>query len=97
MEWSCWEEVERLQDRYLRWVLGVKRYMPGYMVREEIQREKLKGRAGIRAWKYEIRLEEGKGEEMARDCWDEIKNRAKKGRAWEGWEEERKKYWEKRG
>lgn len=41
MELWGWKEKkgERLQDRYLRWVLGVKRYTPGYMVRKEIQRE----------------------------------------------------------
>lgn len=34
----------------------------GYMIRGEMQRELLKGVAGVRAWKYERRLEEGKGE-----------------------------------
>lgn len=29
---------------------GVERSTLGYMVREELQREKLRGRAGMRAW-----------------------------------------------
>jgi hypothetical protein len=28
------EEVEGVQEKYLRWVLGVDREMPGYIVRE---------------------------------------------------------------
>lgn len=35
------EEIERLQERYLRWVLGIEWSMPEYMVRKELQREKL--------------------------------------------------------
>lgn len=42
--WEEREEMERLGERYLR-VLGVDRRTPGYMVREELQREKLWERA----------------------------------------------------
>lgn len=38
-----------VQERFLKWVLGVECRTPGYMVREEVQREKLKSRAGRRA------------------------------------------------
>lgn len=61
-------------------------------MREEIQREKLKGRVGLRAWGYEKRLEEGKGGELARICWEEMRKRARKGKALGGWEEERKEF-----
>lgn len=47
--WKEREEVERIQDRYLKWLVRVSRYTPGYMIREELQREKIKGRAGMRA------------------------------------------------
>lgn len=57
--WKRRDEVERLQERYLRWVLGVERNVPGYMVCEKMQRDKLEGRAGMRAWEYEKKLEEG--------------------------------------
>ncbi|KYN22000.1 hypothetical protein ALC57_05612 [Trachymyrmex cornetzi] len=43
--WKERESVERLQERYIRWVLGVERGTPGYMVREELQREKLRVKA----------------------------------------------------
>ncbi|KAL6420234.1 hypothetical protein ACFW04_014604 [Cataglyphis niger] len=43
------KELEKLQERYLSWVLGVEWGVSGYIVREELQREKLRGRAGRRA------------------------------------------------
>lgn len=58
--------MERFQERYLRWLLRLKRHTPGYLVREELQREKLKDRANMRAWGYERKLEKGKGEVLAR-------------------------------
>ncbi|XP_077280504.1 uncharacterized protein LOC143907534 [Temnothorax americanus] len=95
--WRERGEIERLQERYLRWVLGVERCIPGYMIREELQREKLRGRAVMRAWGYEKKLEEGKGGELARECWEEVKRRAKRGVSRGGWEEERKEAAESRG
>jgi len=86
--WKEREEVERIQDRFLKWVLGVGRCTPGYMVREEMQREKLRGRAGMRAWSYEKKLGEGGGGELARLCWEEMRDRAKEGRVRGKWEEE---------
>ncbi|KAL6419029.1 hypothetical protein ACFW04_014075 [Cataglyphis niger] len=56
------KKLERLQERYLRWILGLEWEMPGYMVREELQREKLKRTAGRRAWGFEKRLEWDCGE-----------------------------------
>lgn len=40
--------METLQERYLRWVLEVERNTPGYMGREELDRDKLEGRAGMK-------------------------------------------------
>lgn len=36
--WGCKEreEIERVQKRFLRWVLGVGKYTPGCMIREEL-------------------------------------------------------------
>lgn len=47
-------------------VMGVERDTSGYMMREEVERDKLKGRAGLRAWKFEKRIEEGRGGRWAR-------------------------------
>lgn len=60
--------MERIEERYLRWLLGVDSRTPGYIVREELQREKLRVRAGMRAWSFERRLGKGRGSELARCC-----------------------------
>lgn len=39
--WEEKEGMERLRERYLRWVLGVDKKTPGYMVKEELERDKL--------------------------------------------------------
>lgn len=39
--------------------------------------EKLRERAGKRAWKVEKRLEEDRRGELAMKCWEEIKGRSK--------------------
>lgn len=49
------------KKRYRRWVLGLEGWMPGYMVREELKKEKLVLRGAGRAWRYEERLRERKG------------------------------------
>jgi len=73
--WREREEMEKLEEKYLRWILGVDSKTPWYLVREELQREKLRGRAGGRAWSFERRLEEGRGGIIARKCWEEMRER----------------------
>lgn len=36
--------MEKLEERYLRWAMGLDSNIPGYMIREELQRGKLKGK-----------------------------------------------------
>jgi hypothetical protein len=45
MRWKKHEEVERVQEKYLRWVLGVGRETPGYIVGEECKRNRLRMKA----------------------------------------------------
>jgi len=78
--WREREQMERVQERYLRWLLGVNWRTPGYMIREELQREKLRTRAGRRAWKFEERLAEGRGSELTRRCWEEMEEENEEGR-----------------
>ncbi|KMQ86810.1 hypothetical protein RF55_14109 [Lasius niger] len=66
------------------------------LIRKELERDKLRGRAARRAWNFEKRLEEGKGEEIARECLEEIKKRLEKNKKSE-WEEEREKFYRERG
>ena len=95
--WRERGKVEALQERFLKWVLGVNRETPGYMVREELQRGLLRGRAGMRAWGFEKKMEEGEGGELARLCWEEMKGRFKRGKVLEGWEKEREQFFGERG
>ncbi|EFN67046.1 hypothetical protein EAG_02771 [Camponotus floridanus] len=60
--WKEWNKIERLQERYMRWVLGVEGRTPGYMVREEGKKEKMRTKLGRRAMGYEEKLEKGGGE-----------------------------------
>lgn len=74
--WKEREKLEKLQERFLRWMMGLERRTPGYMVRKELQREKLRTRAGRRTWGFEERLrerEEAAGEGLARMCLQEMR------------------------
>lgn len=77
--WREWEEVERLQERYIRWMLGVDGRTPGYMMREESKREKMRTKMGSRTVRYEERLKKGGEGKWARKCWEEVKNKRKEG------------------
>lgn len=39
----------------------------------------------MRAWGYAKRLKEGKGSELARLCWEELKEKGKLGKVGLGW------------
>ena len=95
--WKEREEVERIQERFIRWSLGVDWRTPGYMVREETKRKKLRTWAGGRAWRYEEKLGRGEGGKLARWCLEEIREREKEeGTELSAWERERRE-WRERG
>jgi len=68
------------------------------LIREEIKRNKLRERAGARAWSFEKRLEMGLGSELTRICWREMRERSieREGRTGSAWEVERKEFFERR-
>jgi len=82
--WKERESIERMHERFLKWILGVERRTPGYLVREEMQREIMRSRARRRAWGIEKRLEEGKGSRIAQTCLKEIRDRVIKGKELSG-------------
>jgi len=84
--------MERMQERYIRWILGVNWRTPGYMVREETQRDLLRLRAGISAWGFEDRLKRGEGSKLARSYLEKIKKREKGIEEISRWEMERLEY-----
>lgn len=95
--WRERDRIKRIEERYLSWPLGIEGRMPGYLVREELQREKLRIRAGRKAWGWEKRMREGKGSEIARRCMEEMRERYEKRRANSGWEKDRRNFFEERG
>lgn len=86
--WKEQEEIERMEERYMRWILGVDWRTPAYLIREELQ----KVRAGRKAWNFERKLEEGKGSEIARECLREMKERREREEGRSRWEEKRKEF-----
>lgn len=56
--WKEWEKIEKLQERYMRWILEIDGRTP-YMVKKEDKREKLRTKIGRRAIRYKERLKRG--------------------------------------
>jgi hypothetical protein len=57
--WKEQEQVEKVQEKYLRGVLGVDRERPGYIVKEEeeCKRNSLRLKEGKRATKFEDKMD----------------------------------------
>lgn len=51
------------------------------------------GKAGMRAWSFEKRIEVGRGGELAWKCRREMKRKVSGGKRVEGWEGERRDYY----
>jgi hypothetical protein len=83
--WKVHEEVEKVQEKYLRGVLGVDRVTPGYIVREECKRSKLRVKAGKRDAKFEDKMDGREECRMLTEWWREKKNN----------KEEREKYYQR--
>lgn len=56
------------------------------MIREKLQRDKLRTWVGRRAWRFEERLAEDRRNELARKCWAEIRERVRRRRRLSDWE-----------
>ncbi|KYN42053.1 hypothetical protein ALC56_03522 [Trachymyrmex septentrionalis] len=63
-----WKEVEAIHEKYLKWILGLEKVTPGYIVREELKRNKLRVETGWRAGKFEEKLEKGEGGKFGKMC-----------------------------
>jgi hypothetical protein len=55
--WKAQEGEEKVLGKYLRGVLGEDREMPGYIVKEECKRNRLRVKTGKRAAKFEDKVE----------------------------------------
>jgi len=95
--WKERREVEAMQERWIRWSLGVDWCTPGYLMKEEIKKDKFRLGAGKRAVRFEMKMDEGRGGMLARKCWEEVKKRINEGKELSSWEEKRKNFLEDRG
>lgn len=86
-------KLEGLQEKYLRWCLGVEWAVPGYIVLEETKRKKLRVQNGRRAMRYEMKIRRGDND-LLKECLREIEQ--KKNQPSE-WEEKRIRYCERNG
>jgi hypothetical protein len=78
MEGTRQEEVERVQEKYLRRVLGVDRKTPGYIVREEYKRNRMRVKAGKKAAKFEDKMDGREECRVLTQCWREKKKNTEK-------------------
>ncbi|KAJ3647217.1 hypothetical protein Zmor_024747 [Zophobas morio] len=86
--WREYEEIERVQEKYLKWTLGFEKYI----VREETKREKMRVEAGKRAVGFEEKFSERGDSKILQECWIEIRKEGRK-HVWN----ERDKYYEGKG
>jgi hypothetical protein len=84
--------VGRVQGKYLKWVLGVDRETPGYIVMEETKRDGIRIEAGKRAIRFEERLIERGECRILQECLKEKRKEIGKG-VWK----EREAYFERNG
>lgn len=63
------EKLQRLK-RYMRRVLDER--TPSYLLKEELQRDKLRVRAGKQAWRFEKKLDDKKESKLVRKHWGEM-------------------------
>jgi hypothetical protein len=77
-EWKEQEEVEKVQEKYLREVLGVDRETPGYVIREECKRNRSRVKEGKRAAKFEDKMDVREECRILTQYWREKKINTKK-------------------
>lgn len=69
--WSAVEEMERMQKKYLKWILDLERSTPDCIIYEETKREKLRLKFTKLAAHYESR--KWKTERIVKECLRERK------------------------
>ena len=60
--WKKREEIGRLEEKYMKWILGVEKTAPGYIVMEELKRTERTKAMMERAMRWKERLRREKGD-----------------------------------
>lgn len=92
--WKEYGTIERCQDKFIKWTLGLDWNTPSYMVREETKRQLLRIEAGKRAVKFEEKIREKSENKIMKECLREIE-RDKEDR--NRWKEDREMYFRRNG
>ena len=70
-----WKErkiVESVQLKYLKWILGVSKTTPNYIVLEETKTYKIRIDTGYRAFHYEEKIVKNSEKQLLSACWKEM-------------------------
>lgn len=103
--WQEHSEIERIQDKYIKWTLKLNRTTPGYMIRAETKRHKISIKTGKRAIRFEEKILKKEEEDILKQC-VKIKSKILKekqngtGKTYkttEKWKKERRKFLENIG
>lgn len=94
--WEVSQEIERLQYKYIRWLLGLNTFTPTYMLLEETKRYKLSLEYGKRAMTYENKLRGSPWKVLAHDAYQEIRKKEGK-HIKDYYEQKRRKFFESKG
>lgn len=94
--WEEFQEIERLQYKYIRWLLGLNTFTPIYILLEETKRYNLSIEYGKRAMAYENKLRESPWKVLAHDAYQEISKKEGK-YSKDYYEQKRKKFFENKG
>ena len=76
-----WNIVEGMQVKYLKWIMGLHRCTPGYIVRQEAKVEKLNVEAGRIVLIYRGKIKET-GNKVLRECRKDMDRKASTETAW---------------
>lgn len=67
--WKGFTEIERIQDRYIKWTLRLDRNTPRYLIAKATGRDYIKVRTSKRAMRFEEKLKDNESR-LLRKCWE---------------------------
>lgn len=61
-------QVEKVQIKYIKWVLRLDRFTPDYIALEKSERKKLRIRTRQRTMKFEVEVKRKEGRKLLKEC-----------------------------
>lgn len=72
------QKIEKVQNRYLKWIFGLNASTSTYIVQEEPKRNTVTLEAGKRAVKYELEIKQNRRRKIRHECWKQINSKKKR-------------------